>query len=64
MLDAIRDPPRYPTEATPLDAYSRAVAAVADRIGPAVVRVEGADQSRRRGEARRPNRSARVSLVR
>jgi S1-C subfamily serine protease len=49
MLDATRDPPRYPTEATPLDAYSRAVAAVADRIGPAVVRVEGADQSRRRG---------------
>jgi len=52
MLDASRrifheDPTTYPTDETPLDAYSRAVAAVVDRIGPAVVRVEGSDQGRR-----------------
>src|SRR5262245_12300850 len=49
MLDAPSrmDPTGYPTDEAPLDAYSRAVAAVADRIGPAVVRVEGSDQRRR-----------------
>ena len=41
------DPTTYPTDETPLGAYSRAVAAVVDRIGPAVVRVEGSDQGRR-----------------
>ena len=30
----------YPEDEGPLDAYSRAVAAVVDRVGPAVVRVE------------------------
>ena len=50
MLDASRrifheDPTTYPTDETPLDAYSRAVAAVVE--GPAVVRVEGSDQGRR-----------------
>jgi S1-C subfamily serine protease len=52
MLDASRrifheDPTTYPTDEAPLDAYSRAVAAVVDRIGPAVARVEGSDQGRR-----------------
>ena len=52
MLDASRrvfheDPTTYPIEEAPLAAYSRAVAAVVDRIGPAVVRVEGSDQGRR-----------------
>jgi S1-C subfamily serine protease len=37
----------HPTDEAPLDAYSRAVAAVADRIGPAVVRV--AAKGRQRG---------------
>jgi S1-C subfamily serine protease len=41
------DPTDYLTDEAPLDAYSRAVAAVADRLGPAVVRVEGSDQRRR-----------------
>src|SRR5262245_25467406 len=39
----------YSTDETPLDAYSHAVATIADRIGPAVVRVAGADQRRQRG---------------
>ena len=30
----------YPEDEGPLDAYSRVVAAVVDRVGPAVVRVE------------------------
>ena len=52
MLDASRrifheDPTTYPIEEAPLAAYSRAVAAVVDRIGPAVVRVEGTGQGRR-----------------
>jgi hypothetical protein len=45
MLNTVR---RLPTEAPvssprdegPLDAYSRAVAMVVDRVGPAVVRIE------------------------
>jgi Trypsin-like peptidase domain len=44
---SLMDPTGYPTDEAPLDAYSRAVAAVADRIGPAVVRVAGSDQGRR-----------------
>ena len=34
------DPISHPHDEAPLDAYSRAVASVADRVGPAVVRVE------------------------
>lgn len=34
------DPISHPQDEAPLDAYSRAVASVADRVGPAVVRVE------------------------
>jgi hypothetical protein len=34
------DPISYPRDEGPLDAYSRAVGAVFDRVGPAVVRVE------------------------
>ena len=34
------DPISHPQDEAPLDAYSRAVACVADRVGPAVVRVE------------------------
>src|SRR4029450_10075999 len=51
MLNSPRriDPTGYPTDEAPLDAYSRAVAAVADRIGPAVVRVAGSDHRRQRG---------------
>jgi hypothetical protein len=37
----------YPTDEAPLDAYSRAVSTVVDRIGPAVVRVEGIAPGRR-----------------
>jgi len=52
MLDASRrifheDPTTYLTDEAPLDTYSRTVAAVVDRIGPAVVRVEGTGQGRR-----------------
>jgi S1-C subfamily serine protease len=43
----LEDEPINPQDGAPLDAYSRAVAAVADRVGPAVVRVESADQNRR-----------------
>ena len=38
------DPISHPQDEAPLDAYSRAVAAVADRVGPAVVRVESTDR--------------------
>jgi S1-C subfamily serine protease len=54
MLDtAYRLPPEdpipHPAEEAPLDAYSRAVAAVVDRVGPAVVRVQSAAEGRHRG---------------
>ena len=39
----------YPTDEALLDAYSRAVSTVVDRIGPAVVRVEGIAPGRRQG---------------
>jgi hypothetical protein len=56
MLDASRrifheDPTTYPTDETPLDAYSRAVAAVVDRsdrqlsASKAAIRVEGSAES-------------------
>jgi S1-C subfamily serine protease len=38
-----------PTDESPLDAYSRVVSSVADRVGPAVVRVESGGQDRRGG---------------
>ncbi|HWA44833.1 MAG TPA: trypsin-like peptidase domain-containing protein [Hypericibacter adhaerens] len=38
-----------PADEAPLDAYSRAVAGVVDRVGPAVVRVESGGQDRRGG---------------
>lgn len=38
-----------PAGEAPLDAYSRAVAGVVDRVGPAVVRVESGGQDRRGG---------------
>jgi S1-C subfamily serine protease len=43
------DPIRCATDEAPLDAYSRAVSSVVDRIGPAVVRVEGIVPGRRQG---------------
>jgi S1-C subfamily serine protease len=55
MLDATHRLPdedtirRHPADEAPLDAYSRAVAAVVDRVGPAVVRVESIAEGRRRG---------------
>jgi S1-C subfamily serine protease len=53
MLDladpSAEHPIRYPTEEGPLDAYSRAVSAVVDRVGPAVVRVESIAKGRRGG---------------
>jgi S1-C subfamily serine protease len=42
------DPINYSREEEPLDAYSRAVATVVDRVGPAVVRVESGAQGGRR----------------
>src|SRR3712207_1467392 len=38
-----------PVDEAPLDAYSRVVAAIADRIGPAVVRVTSGGRGRRGG---------------
>ena len=38
-----------PVDESPLDAYSRVVSNVADRVGPAVVRVESGGQDRRGG---------------
>ena len=43
------DPISHPQDEAPLDAYSRAVAAVADRVGPAVVRVESTDPNQKHG---------------
>jgi len=43
------DPISYPRDEAPLDAYSRAVATVVERVGPAVVRVDNVDQNRRGG---------------
>jgi S1-C subfamily serine protease len=43
------DPISHPQDEAPLDAYSRAVAGVADRVGPAVVRVDSTDQNQRHG---------------
>ena len=42
------EPIRHPAEEAPLDAYSRTVAAIVDRVGPAVVRVESIARDRRR----------------
>jgi S1-C subfamily serine protease len=39
-------PISYPQDEAPLDAYSRAVAAVVERVGPAVVRVESVAKGR------------------
>ena len=43
------DPPADLTTDDPLDAYSRCVADIADRVGPAVVRVASASPGRRGG---------------
>ena len=43
------DPIPHPADEAPLDAYSRAVAAVVDRVGPAVVRVQSAAEGRHHG---------------
>ncbi|WP_426959601.1 S1C family serine protease [Muricoccus radiodurans] len=40
MLDTLDRPPLPDADESPLDAYSRAVTAVVDRVGPAVARVE------------------------
>src|SRR5262245_53238803 len=48
MLELSRQPGDSPDE-DPLDAYSRAVSAVVERVGPAVVRVESISEGRRRG---------------
>ena len=45
------DPIPHPIDEAPLDAYSRAVAAVVDRVGSAVVRVQSAAGGRHRGGA-------------
>ena len=42
-------PITYPKDEAPLDTYSRAVSAVVDRVGPAVVRVESVAKGRRQG---------------
>jgi len=50
MLDSTIADPRHEGEAeAPLDAYSRVVAGIADRIGPAVLRVESRGAGRRGG---------------
>ena len=36
------DPILHPADEAPLDAYSRTVASVVDRVGPTVVRAQGA----------------------
>ena len=43
------DPIPHPRDEAPLDAYSRAVSTVVDRVGPAVVRVETIADGQRRG---------------
>jgi S1-C subfamily serine protease len=43
------DPITYPRDEGPLDAYSRALTTVVDRVGPAVVRVESVADGRRLG---------------
>ncbi len=43
------DPIHHPSDEAPLDAYSRAVSTVVDRVGPAVVRVETIADGQRRG---------------
>jgi S1-C subfamily serine protease len=43
------EPISHPAEEAPLDAYSRTIAAVVDRVGPAVVRVQSAAVGRHRG---------------
>ena len=43
------DPIHHPRDEAPLDAYSRAVSTVVDRVGPAVVRVETIADGRRHG---------------
>ncbi|MBX6742071.1 MAG: trypsin-like peptidase domain-containing protein [Acetobacteraceae bacterium] len=49
MLDSTIPEFRPDTADAPLDAYSRAVADIADRVGPAVVRVESRGAGRRGG---------------
>ena len=52
MLDRAHDPASRPVPAEDqalLDAYSRAVIDVVDRVGPAVVRIDAAADQRRRG---------------
>ncbi len=53
MLDARRDPDEGPTgnagDDTLLDAYSRAVTGIVDRVGPSVVRVQSVGDGRRHG---------------
>jgi S1-C subfamily serine protease len=46
---ATEDPILHPADEAPLDAYSRTVAAVVERVGPAVVRVQGVEGRRRGG---------------
>src|SRR5512134_2196708 len=43
------DPILHPADEAPLDAYSRTVAAVVERVGPAVVRVQGVEGRHRGG---------------
>jgi hypothetical protein len=56
MLNDVRsafsdDPIRHPRDDSPLDGYSRAVTAVVDRVGPAVVRVASTAEGHRRPES-------------